>query len=141
LCVSKAVPEEAAGRTEALIRESLTQVEAAAMTGEQVAAVLRDVSVSGERVSAVVGEIRQAAVARSERVQEVSRSVGQVDGVTQTNAASSEEASSSAEALAGRTESLATMVRSFRIRAHREQASASEVAERVASAEGPVARA
>jgi len=108
--------KEAAGRTEALIRESLSQVEAGARTGDQVAAVLREVTAAVERVAAVVGEIRQGAVAQSQGIEQVRKAVAEVDGVTQTNAASSEETSSSAEALAAQAESLASMVRSFRIR-------------------------
>ena len=109
--------KEAAARTESLIRESLAQVGAGAQTGERVAGVLREVSECVARVTGVVGEIGQAATAQAATVDGVGRALGQVDQVTQTNAASAEETSSSAEELARQAENLAKMVRSFRTRA------------------------
>ncbi|HTP52887.1 MAG TPA: Cache 3/Cache 2 fusion domain-containing protein [Anaeromyxobacteraceae bacterium] len=133
--------KEAAARTEALIRESLSHVENGAKTGEGVAEVLREVSSSFERVSAVVGRIREAALAQSAAVAQVRQGVGQMDGVTQTNAASAEEASASAAGLAQQAESLAAMVRGFRIGEQREGSAPPEVEGRPLGSEGPLARA
>jgi len=108
--------KEAAGRTEALIRESLVQVEAGASTGERVAETLRAIAGSVAKVTAVVGEIRAAAATQSSGIAQVNQAVGQMDRVTQTNASSAEETSSAAAGLAIQAESLAAMVRSFQIR-------------------------
>ncbi len=128
--------KEAAGRTEALIRESLAQVAEGASTGERVAEALRAIAASVAKVTAVVDEIRGAATTQSTGITQVNEAVSAMDRVTQTNAASAEETSTSAARLASQAGSLADMVRSFRLQAEAVVALASEP-----GASAPAARA
>jgi methyl-accepting chemotaxis protein len=107
--------KEAAQKTEALIRDSVHQAAQGQATSQAVAGKLGEIATGIGKVSAIASEIALAARHQLEGIQAVSGAVGEMDKVTQQNAASAEESSSAASELSGQSEELAAMVRSFRL--------------------------
>jgi hypothetical protein len=65
------------------------------------------------RVTDLMGEIATAAAEQSEGIQHISEALGQMDDVTQQNAALVEEAAAAAESLQGQAETLFESVARF----------------------------
>ncbi len=105
--------KEAAKKTEGLIKTSVASAE----RGE---AICHDVDQSFaaivHAVTEVGGLVRAMATASEEQargIHQINEVVGSIDGLTQRNAASSEESASSAEELSSQSEELATLVATF----------------------------
>jgi methyl-accepting chemotaxis protein len=107
--------KDAAVRTEALIKQSVAQTAEGEATSATVASRLGELGREIDRVAAIVAEISVAAQAQSGTIAEVTGAIGDVDRVTQQNAASAEESSSAAAELNGQAEELSAMVSEFRI--------------------------
>jgi methyl-accepting chemotaxis protein len=107
--------KDAAQRSEALIRQSVTQAEEGEARSRQVGTRLGEIGTNVAQVSEVVAEIAAVAGEQAESVEQVSRSVKAIGDVTSNNAASAEQSSASAEELADRAERLARIVASFRL--------------------------
>jgi len=107
--------KEAAVKTEELIKESVRQ----AGEGEAIARLssekLTEIVGSAQKVSDIVAEMAVSSKEQARGIEQVNKAVGEMDRVTQQNAASSEESSSAAEELSGQSEELAALVGSFRI--------------------------
>ncbi|MBI5070081.1 MAG: methyl-accepting chemotaxis protein [Deltaproteobacteria bacterium] len=107
--------KDAAVKTEELIKESVKQ----AGEGEAVAKLsnekLVEIVGSAQKVSEIVAEMAASAKEQAQGIEQVNKAVGEMDKVTQQNAASSEESSSAAEELSSQSEELAAMVGSFKI--------------------------
>lgn len=105
----------ASARTEHLLRLAVS----AAQRGEELSAVagqhFQKLATSTERVGGLIAEISTATSEQSEAILQVSTSVGQVDQVTQHNAASAEESASASQELEGQAKDLAAMVRQFQL--------------------------
>ncbi len=67
------------------------------------------------KVSDIVSEIAAAAKEQTSGIDQVNQAVGEMDKVTQQNAASAEESSSAASELSGQAEELAAMVGTFQL--------------------------
>jgi methyl-accepting chemotaxis protein len=67
------------------------------------------------KVSDIVAEIATAARTQATGIDQVTAAIGEMDKVTQQNAASAEESSSAASELSGQAEELAAMVGTFRL--------------------------
>ncbi len=111
--------KEAAGRTEVLIRESVKQATDGEGTSHAVADRLRGIAGAVGQVTALVGQIDEAARAQATALEGVRKEIADVDRVTQQNAASAEESSSAAAELSGQSEDLAAMVGAFTMGARR----------------------
>ncbi len=107
--------KEAAQKTEALIKESVKQAGEGEVTSKHVSDKLGEIVASISKVSHIVGEITASAKEQSSGIDKLNRAMGQMDKVTQQNAANSEESSSAATELSGQAEELAAMVGSFQI--------------------------
>ena len=70
---------------------------------------------SAQKVSDIVAEMAASSKEQAQGIEQVNKAVGEMDKVTQQNAASSEESSSAAEELSSQSEELAAMVGSFKI--------------------------
>ena len=107
--------KEAATKTEALIRQSVKQAGEGEAAAQQVAGRLFDIAQGVSRVADIVTEIATSSQEQSGQLGLLNKSIGEVDKVTQQNAASAEESSSSASELSGQSEELAAMVKTFRL--------------------------
>jgi methyl-accepting chemotaxis protein len=101
---------EAAKNTSAMIAESIAGAQAGAGLGREVAALFREVSAAGTRVNGLVAEIAAASKEQATGIGQVTTAVGQVDKVTQTNAATAEESASAAAALSCQAKELQAIV-------------------------------
>jgi methyl-accepting chemotaxis protein len=107
--------KEAAQKTEALIQAAVKQAGEGEQTGHVVEEQLGEIAGSIGKVTDIVGEIAGSARSQVEGLEQVNRSVAEMDKVTQQNAASAEESSSAASELSGQAEELAAMVKSFQL--------------------------
>jgi methyl-accepting chemotaxis protein len=78
---------------------------------------MEEIVTSIRRVSDVVNEISTASVEQNKGIQQVGEAVGQMDVVTQQNAALVEEGAAAAESLRQQAEQLVDVVRGFRLAA------------------------
>jgi methyl-accepting chemotaxis protein len=76
---------------------------------------LGEIVSSVKRVTDIVGEIAAASQEQSTGIDQVNRAVTQMDRVVQTNAAQSEELSSTARSLTAQAEQLQTLVARFKL--------------------------
>jgi methyl-accepting chemotaxis protein len=107
--------KEAAVKTEALIKESVKQAGEGEAASKLVAGKLGEIVTGVSKVSDIVAEIAASAREQAVGFEQVNKAVGEMDKVTQQNAASSEESSSAAEELSSQSEELAAMVGSFKV--------------------------
>jgi methyl-accepting chemotaxis protein len=107
--------KEAALKTEALIRESVTQAAEGDATSQEVARKLSEIVDGIGKVTTVVSEIAEAAREQTGGIAQVTQAVTEMDRVTQQNAASAEESSSAAAELSSQAEQLAAMVSAFQL--------------------------
>jgi len=107
--------KEAAGRTEALIQESVAQVGAGEGVARQVTTQLQAIAAGVGQATEVVAGIAGAAQEQASGIAQVNRSIAEMDRVTQQNAASAEQSSSAASELSAQAEELAAMVGAFRL--------------------------
>ncbi len=107
--------KEAAMKTEQLIRESVNQAGEGATTALHVNSKLGEIAGSVAKVTDIIAEMAAAAKEQAVGIDQVTKAVGQMDKVTQQNAANSEESSSAAAELSGQSEELAAMVGTFQI--------------------------
>jgi methyl-accepting chemotaxis protein len=107
--------KEAASKTEALIKESVTQAGEGEIMSRQVSGKLAEIAGGIGKVTDIVSEIAAAAKEQSAGIDQVTRAVAEMDKVTQQNAASAEESSSAASELNGQSEELAAMVSTFKL--------------------------
>jgi methyl-accepting chemotaxis protein len=107
--------KEAAGKTEALIRQSVKEADEGEVTTRHMAERLGEIVDGIGKVTTIVSEIATASREQTAGIDQVSSAVGEMDKVTQQNAASAEESSSAASELNGQAEELAAMVGGFRI--------------------------
>ncbi len=104
---------EAARTTGELISSSRTQADEGWKLNSEVHANLTEIVAGIKKVSTVMGEIAAASEQQSSGVGQVSTAVEQLNQVTQTNAASSEETASAAAELSSQADELRTLVASF----------------------------
>jgi len=119
--------KEAATKTEGLIRRSVDEAGEGEVTARHVNAKLAEIAGSVGKVSDIVAEIAASARDQATGIEQLNTAVGEMDKVTQQNAATSEESSSSASELSGQAQQLAVLVGAFRLErsgAHPERAAA-----------------
>ncbi len=106
---------EAAREIKALIGSSVERVEQGTALVDQAGQTMEEVVASIRRVSDIVGEISSASAEQGMGVQQVGEAVGQMDQVTQQNAALVEESAAAAESLRQQAQALLEAVNVFRL--------------------------
>jgi PAS domain S-box-containing protein len=100
----------AAREIKALISDSVVKVEQGSKLVNESGHSLSGISTAVKRVTDVVAEIAQTSLQQAGGIEQVSRTVSQMDEVTQQNAALVEQASAASEAIVGHATHLAGLV-------------------------------
>ncbi len=131
--------KQAAGKTEELIHQAVSQASEGEVTSKQVSKKLGDIAQMVGKTSEIVAEMAAAAKEQVSGIEQISKAVTDVGNVTQQNAASSEETSSAAAELSSQSEELASMVGSFHL--ERTATAPGRTVARVTGLSAPVQRA
>ena len=99
----------AAKEIKSLINESVEKVEQGSKLVSSAGGTMDNVVASVQRVTDIIGEITAASRSQSEGIEEVTRSIHKMDGVTQQNAALVEQAAAAAESMQNQAHSLAAV--------------------------------
>ncbi len=105
----------AAKEIKALIQDSVAKVESGSALVTKSGETLGEIVTSVKRVTDIVGEIAAASQEQSSGIDQVNRAVTEMDRVVQSNAAQSEELSSTARALTAQAGHLQTLVARFKL--------------------------
>ena len=105
----------AAKEIKGLIQDSVGKVETGSALVTQSGATLADIVKSVKHVTDIIGEIAAASAEQTTGIDQVNKAVTQMDQVVQSNAAQTEELSSTAQALAAQARQLQELVNKFRI--------------------------
>lgn len=105
----------AAKEIKGLIQDSVGKVDVGSEQVSKSGETLTEIVSSVKRVTDIIGEIAAASQEQSSGIDQVNRAVTQLDQVTQSNAAQTEELSSTAQALATEAEQLQTLVGRFKL--------------------------
>jgi methyl-accepting chemotaxis protein len=105
----------AAKEIKGLIEDSVQKVETGSSLVDRSGRTLVEIVNSVMGVTEAVGEIATAAGEQASGIDQVTRAVTQMDQVTQSNAAQTEELSATAQALAGQARDLQALVARFRL--------------------------
>jgi len=103
----------AAKEIKTLISDAVEKVEAGSTLVVKAGDTMGEIVTSVRIVTDLMGEIATAAAEQSEGIQHISEALGQMDDVTQQNAALVEEAAAAAESLQGQAETLFESVARF----------------------------
>jgi len=105
----------AAKEIKSLIEASAHEVDAGSRLVQEAGSTMNDVLASTEQVTAIMTRISTASSAQSSGIEAVNRSIGEMDEVTQQNAALVEQASAAAQAMQEQADQLARAVRLFKL--------------------------
>ncbi|PLY39499.1 hypothetical protein CSZ94_26035 [Janthinobacterium sp. ROICE36] len=105
----------AAKEIKTLIGASVEQVNAGSMLVAQAGSTMNDIVDSVQRVSDIITEITAASSEQSVGIDEINRAIGQMDAVTQQNAALVEESAAAAESMQHQAHKLAQVVSVFKL--------------------------
>ncbi len=103
----------AAKEIKVLIQDSLRKVEAGSVLVNRSGETLQGIVSSVKRVTDIVSEIAVASSEQSTGVEQVNRAMTQMDQVTQSNSAQTEELSATAESLSEQSANLLSLVSTF----------------------------
>jgi methyl-accepting chemotaxis protein len=106
---------EAAREIKSLIGSSVERVETGARLVQEAGSTMGDIVASVQRVTDIIGEISAAATEQSTGIGQVNGAIGQLDQMTQQNAALVEESAAAADSLKDQAVRLAGVVSTFRI--------------------------
>ena len=105
---------EAAKNTAQLIEDTVHKVNAGKEIVVKVTGAFREVTESSTKVGSLLGEISTASREQSKGIAQINQAIVQMDTVTQTNAASSEESAAAAEELNAQAEAMIDIVMTLR---------------------------
>jgi methyl-accepting chemotaxis protein len=105
----------AAKEIKSLIGDSVAQVDNGSVLAEQAGKTMSDIVVSVKRVTDIMGEITAASEEQSGGIEQVHLAIGQMDEMTQQNAALVEQAAAAAESLHDQAEKLSQIVSVFKL--------------------------
>mgnify|MGYP000694548972 CR=1 FL=1 len=108
---------EAAKEIKRLITESVEKVEVGSSQVTEAGSTMDDVVDSFQRVAALVTDISNASREQASGIEQVTQAVGQMDEVTQQNAALVEESAAAADSLHRQAEALQKAMQAFRVSA------------------------
>jgi len=106
----------AAKEIKELIGDSVEKVNAGTRLVSDAGNTMEEIVSSVQRVSDIISEITAASAEQSSGIDEVYKAVGQMDAVTQQNAALVEEAAAAAESMQNQASNLADVVSVFKVR-------------------------
>ncbi|GLU33218.1 methyl-accepting chemotaxis protein [Trinickia caryophylli] len=106
---------QSAKEINALISESVTQIEGGSELVERAGGAMQKVSASISRVTQMVAEISASSIEQSTGIEQVNQAVSQMDSMTQQNAALVEEAAAAASSLHQQTRHLTAAVSVFEV--------------------------
>ena len=106
---------EAAREIKALIGASVERVEAGTHLVNDAGAAMTDIVGSVQRVTDIIGEVSASAMEQSQGIAAVNGTVGELDQMTQQNAALVEESAAAAQSLKEQAVRLAGLVSSFKL--------------------------
>ncbi len=112
---------EAAREIKSLIVTSVEKVESGTLLVTQAGSTMDEIVQSVRRVADVIGEITAAASEQSSGIAGVNQSIGELDQMTQQNAALVEQSAAAAESLREQAERLKQAVAVFKVAGHLEQ--------------------
>ena len=127
---------EAAKNTSSLIEGSVKNADNGVGNSKEVGEALKEIAEGNRKVNDLVGEIAAASNEQSQGIEQINTAVGQMDSVTQQNAANAEESASASEELSAQAEELNKMVRDLRALVGGAAASNDDAARSTASAHG-----
>jgi methyl-accepting chemotaxis protein len=105
----------AAKEIKALIQASSAEVDAGSRLVQDAGSTMADVLSSAEQVTGIMARISAASGEQTGGIEDINRAIGEMDQVTQHNAALVEEASAAAQAMHEQAEQLARAVRLFKL--------------------------
>jgi methyl-accepting chemotaxis protein len=105
----------AAKEIKGLIVASTAEVDAGSRIVQEAGVTMTEVLASAEKVTAIMARISTANAEQSSGIEHINRSIGEMDQVTQQNAALVEEASAAAHAMQEQADQLARAVRLFKL--------------------------
>ncbi len=105
----------AAGEIKKLIGDSVEKVEDGSKLVAQAGQTMADIVNSIRGVTTIMSEISAASIEQTSGIEQVNQAIGQMDDVTQQNAALVEQAAASAEALKKQAQNMAVTVNGFKI--------------------------
>ncbi|RJG04117.1 methyl-accepting chemotaxis protein [Noviherbaspirillum sedimenti] len=130
----------AAKEIKSLIGDSVDKVGAGSKLVQQAGTTMEEVVTSIRRVTDIMGEITAASSEQSAGIEQVNQAIGQMDQVTQQNAALVEEAAAAAASMQDQADKLAQVVGVFRVDGMRTDAVQSRPANKREPHERPVTR-
>ncbi len=105
---------QAAKDTAALIEESIAKSNEGSQRLEHVTQVIRAITESAAKVKTLVDEVNLGSQEQARGIEEISKSIAQMDRVTQANAASAEQSASASEEMSAQAEALQNIARDLR---------------------------
>jgi methyl-accepting chemotaxis protein len=105
----------AAGEIKKLINDSVEKVADGSKLVVQAGGTMEDIVNSIRGVSMIMSEISAASIEQTSGIEQVNQAIGQMDDVTQQNAALVEQAAASAESLEDQAKNMAVTVSGFKI--------------------------
>ena len=106
---------QAASEIKGLIHNSVTAVDGGVRHVEDAGGTMKEIVASVQRVGDIIGEINAAASEQASGIGQVNESVGEIDRMTQQNAALVEQSAAAAESLREQAARLTQVVRQFRL--------------------------
>ncbi|MDP6546391.1 MAG: CHASE3 domain-containing protein [Phycisphaerae bacterium] len=101
---------QAARDTAEMIEGSVKNADNGVVISKEVGTLLEEIAANNRKVNDLVGEIAAASNEQSQGIEQINTAVGQMDSVTQSNAANAEESASASEELSAQAEQLSGMV-------------------------------
>jgi methyl-accepting chemotaxis protein len=105
----------AAKEIKALIGDSVGKVGEGSRLVQEAGTTMEDIVTSIRRVTDIMGEITAASQEQEAGIEQINRAIGEMDSVTQQNAALVEEAAAAAQSLQQQSSQLEQVVSTFRI--------------------------
>ncbi|MBN9368433.1 MAG: HAMP domain-containing protein [Comamonadaceae bacterium] len=106
---------QAASEIKGLIGNSVTAVNGGVRQVEDAGGLMKEIVASVQRVGDIIGEISAAASEQTEGIGHVNQSVGEIDRMTQQNAALVEQSAAAADSLRDQAARLSQLVAQFRL--------------------------
>jgi methyl-accepting chemotaxis protein len=105
---------QAAKDTAGLIEESIAKSNEGSQRLEHVAQVIRAITESAAKVKTLVDEVNLGSQEQARGIEHISKSIAEMDRVTQANAASAEQGASASEQMSAQAEALQNLARNLR---------------------------
>ncbi len=105
---------QAAKDTTDLIEDSIQKSDGGMIKVDQVAVAIREITAQSAQIKTLVDEINLGSIEQSRGIDQISRSIGQMEQVTQSSAANAEETAAAAEQLSAQAKTMNDVVARLR---------------------------